>query len=84
MKTAGYDSLHVRDIRMSTASDREIFKRAKDDGRVVITADTDLGALFLCLRLSHRRLLFLEILFKEVIKSDLARLAKTFFSSKAH
>ncbi len=46
MKSAGYDSLHVRDIRMSTASDREIFKRAKDDGRVVITADTDFGALF--------------------------------------
>jgi len=42
---AGHDALHVRDIGLQHASDPEIFERAQQDERVVISADTDFGTL---------------------------------------
>jgi len=45
LNSAGHDAVHVRDLDMQAASDEDIFLRAKADGRVVVSADTDFGTL---------------------------------------
>lgn len=45
LKDAGHDSAHVRDYEMQAAADGEIFVRAQQEERVVVSADTDFGTL---------------------------------------
>ena len=41
----GYDAVHVRDVGLQHASDRDIFQYALDDKRIIVSADTDFGLL---------------------------------------
>ena len=42
---AGWDVLHVYDIDLSRASDRQILEHARENGRIVVTLDADFHAL---------------------------------------
>jgi predicted nuclease of predicted toxin-antitoxin system len=45
LNAAGHDCIHVRDLRMSAASDEAIVAMAIADARVVVTEDADFGAI---------------------------------------
>ena len=49
----GQDCVHVADLGLDRASDSEILQRARDDGRVMITADLDYARLLVQAR-SHK------------------------------
>jgi predicted nuclease of predicted toxin-antitoxin system len=45
LEEAGNDAIHVRDIGLWSAPDREILEAAANGGWALITADSDFGAL---------------------------------------
>lgn len=45
LAAAGHEAVHVDALSMATADDAEILRRARSDEAVIVSADTDFGAL---------------------------------------
>ena len=45
LRSEGHNVLHVRDINLQRANDEVIIRRASDEDRILISADTDFGSL---------------------------------------
>jgi predicted nuclease of predicted toxin-antitoxin system len=50
LRAAGHDAVHARDVGLTSAADPVVLQHALDDTRVLLTLDTDFGAL-----LAHSR-----------------------------
>lgn len=45
LRTLGHDAVHVRDLGLAAATDRAVMRKAREDGRVLVSADAGFGLL---------------------------------------
>lgn len=45
LRDAGHDAVHVRDLGLATATDDELFALAASQDRILLSEDTDFGAI---------------------------------------
>lgn len=60
LRESGFDAVHVADLELVTASDDVILDRANAAGFVVVTADSDFGALLALQRATSPSVLHLR------------------------
>ena len=53
LRRGGHDAAHVRDYGLHAAEDEQIFARAAEEERIILSADTDFGTLLALRR--HRK-----------------------------
>jgi len=53
LRSAGHNAIHIRDHNMQKATDLEVFARAAEEDRILVSADTDFGTLLGRKALSH-------------------------------
>ncbi|MCP4757738.1 MAG: hypothetical protein GY866_43320 [Proteobacteria bacterium] len=41
LRKSGHDAIHVGEIELQSATDSDIFKRAEEEDRIIVSADTD-------------------------------------------
>jgi predicted nuclease of predicted toxin-antitoxin system len=45
LRQSGHDCVHVRDLALQGAPDQAVFDLVRDQGRILVSADTDFGTL---------------------------------------
>ena len=45
LRAEGHDAVHVREIGLAGVPDHQVFARAAEDGRIVVTFDLDFGEI---------------------------------------
>lgn len=53
LRRVGHDAVHVRDVGLQSAADEEIFKKASEEDRIILSADTDFS-MILALRRENK------------------------------
>jgi predicted nuclease of predicted toxin-antitoxin system len=61
LASAGHDVQHVRDLGLAAADDRTILELARREDRVLITQDTDFGALLAAASASKPSVVLLRV-----------------------
>lgn len=60
LQAGGHDATHVRDYGLSAASDEAVFARDRSEDRIIVSADTDFGALVVQMQTSKPSVLLLR------------------------
>jgi len=45
LQSAGHDAAHIRDYHMQTATDSEVFAKAAEEDRILVSTDTDFATI---------------------------------------